>query len=410
MARGLHKAGFQVTAAAAASARPVPGHWSRAVHERFLVPAPLEDEAGFLDAVERVLSGGGYSVLVPGSDASLLAISRGRHRLKSHVRARLPPHDLVERSLDKLALVSAASRNGLDAPFTIVCRGKAEAVSAAGGIGFPVMVKPVRSVFEVDGSLRRIGAGLVRDSRALERALVAYGGSCLVQRRESGAVLSFAGVFAEGRMLGKALSRYSRTWRPDAGGASFSQTIEAPLWLEERVRSLLEDVGWEGLFELELIERGDGGYAAIDLNPRPYGSLALAIGAGANLPAIWCEYLLGRDPGRVRARPEVLYRCEDADISHALWQARHGRLAAAALTLRVRRGVVHSYFEPGDPGPLLARLLFLAARHLSPIRCLARGLWPRRSGWRCSARVARTGACRRSSHRRRPKERASAIA
>ncbi len=364
-ARGLHKAGFQVSAAAPASARPVAAHWSRSVHERFLVPAPLEDEAGFLDAVERAVSVGGYSVLVPGSDASLLAISRGRHRLKRHVRCQLPPHDLVERSLDKLALVSVASQHGLASPFTIACQGKAEAVSATGTIGFPVILKPVRSVFEVDGTRRRIGAVLVRDRCALDGAVAAYGGSCLVQRRERGAVLSFAGVFAEGRMLGKALSRYYRTWRPDAGGASFSQTMEAPPRLEERVKSLLEDLGWEGLFELELIERPDGGHAVIDLNPRPYGSLALAIGAGANLPAIWCEYVLGREPRRAQARPGVFYRCEDADISHALWQARHLRFAAAARTLRLRRGVVHSHFGSRDPGPFLARLLFLARTHRS---------------------------------------------
>jgi predicted ATP-grasp superfamily ATP-dependent carboligase len=154
-ARGLHEAGFEVTAAAAASARPVPAHWSRSVHERFLVPAPLEDEAGFLDAVERAASVGRYSALVPGSDASLLAISRGRHRLKPHICCRLPPHNLVERSLDKLALVSVASRHGLNSPLTIVCQGRAEAVSAAGRIGFPVILKPVRSVFEVNGTRQR---------------------------------------------------------------------------------------------------------------------------------------------------------------------------------------------------------------------------------------------------------------
>ena len=63
--------------------------------------------------------------------------------------------------------------------------------------------------------------------------------------------------------------------------------------LRSRVSALLTDLGWEGLFELELIEREDGGWHAIDMNPRPYGSMALAIGAGCNLPALWCRHLLG---------------------------------------------------------------------------------------------------------------------
>ncbi len=363
-ARGLHEVGFQVTAAAPASARPVAAHWSRSVDERLLVADPLKDEAGFLDALERTVTGGRYSVIVPCSDASLLAISRGRSRLERHVRSPLPPHDLVERSLDKRTLISVASRHGLSSPLSIACRGTAEALSAAGRIGLPVLAKPVHSVFEVDGASRRVGATLVRNHRELEEAVVEYGGSCIVQRRETGTVLSFAGVFAEGRMLGEAVSVYNRTWRPDAGNVSFSHTIETPPLLGEHVGSLLEEIGWEGLFELELIERSDREWSAIDLNPRPYGSLALAIGAGANLPAIWCEHVLGREPERARARPRVFYRWEDADFAHALWQARRLRFGAAARTLRFQPRVVHSHFRSRDPGPFAARVLSLARTHM----------------------------------------------
>jgi FAD-dependent urate hydroxylase len=119
-------------------------------------------------------------------------------------------------------------------------------------------------------------------------------------------------------------------------------------------------MGWEGLFELELIERGIRDWAAIDCNPRAYGSLALAIAAGANLPAVWCSHLLGRQPAPVSAQPGRFYRWEDADLRHALWQLRHGRVGAAAHVARMRRHVVHPYLQARDPGPFLARAVFLA--------------------------------------------------
>ena len=34
----------------------------------------------------------------------------------------------------------------------------------------------------------------------------------------------------------------------------------------------------------------------IDVNPRIYGAIGLAIAAGQNLPAIWTDLLLGRTP------------------------------------------------------------------------------------------------------------------
>ena len=52
-------------------------------------------------------------------------------------------------------------------------------------------------------------------------------------------------------------------------------------------------IGWSGIFELQFIRRPEGDYV-IDLNTRFYGSLALAVGSGLNLPAIWVDLLLGR--------------------------------------------------------------------------------------------------------------------
>jgi hypothetical protein len=59
------------------------------------------------------------------------------------------------------------------------------------------------------------------------------------------------------------------------------------------------------------------------------------------------------------------YRWEDADARHLVWQLRRGRLRAAAAVIRPRRRVVHAYFWRRDPGPLFARLLFMARQALT---------------------------------------------
>jgi hypothetical protein len=122
-----------------------------------------------------------------------------------------------------------------------------------------------------------------------------YGAAWLVQQLASGRTLSFGGVSAGGRLIAVAVSEYRRTWPPRAGNVSFSITIEPPPGLEHAVEVLLRELGWEGMFELELIEDDQGTMTPIDLNPRPYGSMALAIAAGANLPAVWCDWVLGRE-------------------------------------------------------------------------------------------------------------------
>ena len=355
--RGLAADGFRV--AAVAGTRPAPAHWSRHVQERITLPHPLEDSEAFVEGIRRVASPGSYAVLIPGSDASLDVLSRARERIEPHVSMGLPPHSVVTASLSKLAVAEAARGAELAAPETAVCETAEEAVAAAERMGFPVLLKPISSLIDVAGVPMRVGSVRVGNPEALAALAPSYGSPCLIERTEQGSIVSFAGVLAEGQLLGTAVSRYVRTWYPNAGNVCASESIEVDPTLTQRVIRLLEALEWHGIFELELIQRPDGSYAALDLNPRLYGSVALAVAAGANLPALWSRWLLGERPAPAIARPGVRYRWEDADLRHALSLARDGRAGKAAAILMPRRGTTHPYFVRSDPGPLLARTIEL---------------------------------------------------
>lgn len=370
--RGLHRAGYRVTGISCS--RHAAGHWSRACAERLTVAHPLEDEDRFIDGLVRTAARGAYDLLIPGTDASLATVSRRRGELEPHVRLALPPHEVVTRTLDKQHLAAAARAAGLEPPETTVCWTTDDAVAAVRRFGFPVLVKPQQSVFEVDGVARRWGSALVRDERQLVEIAPGYGRPFLVQRRDTSSVLSFAGVRVDGRLLGVAVSQYQRTWLPEAGNVAYSRTIAPPFDLEARVDRLLAELDWQGMFELELLGIGPGRFAAIDLNPRPYGSMALALRSGVNIPALWCDWVLRGTARPVRARPGVYYRWEDADLRHLLWQARRGELRLAARVLRPRRAVAHAYFELRDPGPLAARAVEMAGKGTERAREVARAV------------------------------------
>ncbi len=363
--RGLAADGFDVTVAASAPTWRAPAPLSRSASARLVIPGPLTAPEAFVDALERAVSGGSFSVLIPGTDASLLRVSSGRDRLEPHAGLGLPPHERVKRALDKSDLAATAARHGLDPPLTLACADSAAALAVARELGFPVLVKPQTSISDSVTPPRRFSTVWAQDADDLARALARFGGSGLVQRRDEGGVVSFAGVFAGGRLLGEAFSRYHRTWRPHAGNACYSETAAAPAALRQQVVGLLEDLAWEGMFELELIESTSGDWHAIDMNPRPYGSLALAIGAGANLPALWCRHVLGDQPRPAAAAPGVFYRWTDADLRHGLWKLRAGNPAAAAGVLRPRRRVVHAFGRRSDPGPAVARMLELGGAALA---------------------------------------------
>jgi predicted ATP-grasp superfamily ATP-dependent carboligase len=186
----------------------------------------------------------------------------------------------------------------------------------------------------------------------------------LLQRCEPGVVLSCAGATTGDRFLGLAVSRYERTWPAAAGNVSASMTVPPPRGLAEAAERLVQALGWRGLFEIELIQHADGSMTAIDFNPRIYGSLALSEAAGAPLAALWCDWLTrARSPAAaVVARPGVRYRWEEAEARNVAEALSARRLWRVWATLRPRRKVARALFRRDDPGPLLARAAFLAAR------------------------------------------------
>jgi hypothetical protein len=128
--------------------------------------------------------------------------------------------------------------------------------------------------------------------------------------------------------------------------------------LEQRLPVLLD--GYNGIFQVQLL-----GPHVIDINPRVYGSMALATQAGANLPDILCRLLRREafgEPRPVRAAPGVLYRWLEGELKHAGDGMRAGDLTwhDAMSILRPERGVAYGDVAVTDPVPSAGRLLHVA--------------------------------------------------
>lgn len=217
-----------------------------------------------------------------------------------------------------------------------------------------MILKPVRSFLRDGDRLRQRTAEVVESEEELVGRAAAFGRPLIVQRYEpEPRIVSCAGVVTADGVVALAVALYVRTWPVAAGPSSYSQTIEPPPGLVPRLESLLGTLGWRGLFQLQFLEL-DGRLATLDFNARIFGSLALAVAAGANLPAIWAESVLGRRVAQVTARAGVRYRWEEGDAHYLVWQLRRRRLRAAAGVLVPRRRSTRAYFRASDPAPLAA--------------------------------------------------------
>jgi predicted ATP-grasp superfamily ATP-dependent carboligase len=128
------------------------------------------------------------------------------------------------------------------------------------------------------------------------------------------------------------------------------------------VGALLVELGWFGLVQLQFIEPPDGAPQLIDFNGRFYGSMALALAAGVNLPALWASVATGgRVPPRTDGRPGVRYQHLEGDLQAARAERRGGLTRAMAGCLIYAVRARHSILSLRDPLPgLRAGLQFTA--------------------------------------------------
>lgn len=293
------------------------------------VDTPPSSSPEYAAAVREVAKRAGALTVLAASDVALLALDA-------------PVGHLV----DKAALAVAAAAAGLETPRSVACdNGDGVLAALEGGtVSLPVVVKPV-----ISNEPARFVA-----SAADASSLAGKAGPFLVQPFIPGGMSALAGVHAEGRMLAAVQQRYVRTWPVACGTSSAAVTVPVD---EARLRSMSRVLGrYEGIFQAQF-----AGDALIDVNPRVYGSLPLAVASGVNLPAIWCRWLEGGPaPSPSRGRAGVRYRWLEGDIRHVASGLRSGHLgvrdALAALT--PHPGTAHSVEAVTDPAPFIARLRF----------------------------------------------------
>lgn len=326
---------------------------SRHCVRRHTVPAAHIDVAAFLDGVRDAVRTGGYGLVFGAGEAEVLALSEHRGAIPATVPHAAHRH--VTRALDKDALDGLAAAVGLAVPRRLD-------VDTLPPDPVPYVVKAaVHARTGVAGAPPRIDTLRVVGPDAARRRcddIRAVGGTPQVQEYVHGRLVAYTAVTSAdgGRVVGDSMQEASRLWPAGAGASCRARTVAVDDDWAGRCAALLRRLRWFGLAELQFLVPADGRPRLIDLNGRFYGSMALAVAAGANLPHAWAALAAGREVAPVRARPGVRYQWLHGDVRRAVaepWPQRGRELLTA---LAGAAGAVHSVGSTRDPRPGLALL------------------------------------------------------
>jgi predicted ATP-grasp superfamily ATP-dependent carboligase len=354
--RALDRAGFETWVAVQSPTSL--GARSRAAAGLVEVSDPRTAPDAFVSALADAAKRLDAAAVLPGTEAALLALAGRENAFPAATAIGVPPEAVVRRATDKAKLAPLTLRAGLDPPPTHVV--SLEGPVATNKLSFPAIVKPLRSELLTHGRLERFDAKRVETPAELERALRVLPDEVgLVQACIEGPLISVNGVAFDGKVHGANQHVVHRVWPDHCGQAVYAETIPMVPERERAVAAFIKELGWSGIFNLQLIE-GDGRNYVIDFNPRFYASMALAAAAGQNLPAIWTSLLLGLPFEAHGYRAGVRFRDEKGDPRAIFRELRRGKLGAARGLLP-RRRTVHSLFSIRDPRPGLSIFADLVA-------------------------------------------------
>jgi predicted ATP-grasp superfamily ATP-dependent carboligase len=254
----------------------------------------------------------------------------------------------------KRALPALAAAHGLGAPATLFDGPAAELPRAE--LPLPVVVKPAEPMGEPP-------TARVLRSRSELLALAAAlppGEPVLAQELVRGQLLSLALVLdRDGRVVARFQEEASRTWPREAGSFVATVSVEPDERLVATAGAMLAGAGYWGLAQLDLVRTG-GATVLLDVNPRFYLCMPLALACGVNLPAAWHAVVEGRPAGSPSAYPTgVGYRWLEGD----LYAARHGQ--PRWLLRPGSRAAAHAIWAADDP---VGSALLALGSALRPIR------------------------------------------
>ena len=327
--RSLGRGGYPVHVGS--SVRGALAAGSRFCTSEVLLPDPGRESSAFVAAVARLVKERQARVVLPVTDTSILAVLEHRGLFAG---ARVPMADL-ERFLlasDKEATLQIAARLGIAVPPQWMLGEPGCPVPDIPHEQFPVVLKPSRSV-AIEGG-RRIKQGVSYAASPGDLAsqldrLSAAAFPLLVQARIVGPGIGIFLLRWEGTVRAVFAHRRIREFPPSGGVSVLATSIEAPASLVRKAEALLAALEWSGVAMVEFKQEArTGRHYLMEVNPRFWGSLQLAIDAGVDFPRYLVQLALGEPIVPVTQwQVGVTSRWGWGEIDHLLARLRHSRRA-----------------------------------------------------------------------------------
>ncbi|MBE3128285.1 MAG: ATP-grasp domain-containing protein [Actinobacteria bacterium] len=281
-------------------------------------------------SVEEALVANDFDMVIPVGGKDILPTLK-----YAKEKAILPSEESLRKCFDKYSTIQLAKDCGIPVPFSIHIKSLEEIGKVDEIVKFPCVIKPsceieAKFVFYANNQ-EELNSHLEKSFRILGENSK-YG--VIVQEYISGIGAGFFALYDKGTPVRIFMHQRLREW-PISGGASTAAKAFYSDKLKKYGLTLLNTLNWNGVAMIEFKYNYDEEeFYLMEINPKFWGSLELALRAGVNFPADMVKIYKG----------ESLKYSEDYNINqHFYWPLDNDILNL----LKTRRlYLIKEYFKP----------------------------------------------------------------
>lgn len=325
--RSLGRAGHQVfttstRARALASA-------SRHASQEFVLPDPARDPIAWANALESLAEKLDADWILPITELSLCALYAAG--VPSRRPCLCPSRQAYESATDKHAILDVARRAGIRVPRSELVTAPDSLTTLPDGFAYPVVLKARRSRFWAIGRWASGSVTVVNGPAELQRAAQdpGFSGGLLIQEFIPGRGEGIFLLTRGGECLASFAHRRLREKPPSGGISVLRESVAPDPELLKASLALISTIGLDGVSMVEF--RGVAGQppALMEINPRLWGSLQLAIDSGVDFPDLLWRMHSGRPLAPPVIELGVRSRWLLGDLDHLLIALRRREMREA---------------------------------------------------------------------------------
>jgi predicted ATP-grasp superfamily ATP-dependent carboligase/protein-tyrosine phosphatase len=258
-----------------------------------------------------------YDLIIGIGATSINFLSDNQNIISHFSKVLLPPAESLQVCLHKNETVDFALRQGIEVPQTYMVESYQDFLHVESKISFPIIIKSAVETLKAYPTIYLDRAEELNNEYIRN---IFQNNSCnLIQERIYGKGEAFFAIYNKGTLIDFMMHERIRENPMTGGPSTLARTINK-VDLAHAGKTLLDKLNWHGFAMVEFKRDKNGKLFLMEINPKFWGSLDLAISAGVNFPLLAAEIALKdlRTPLKYHAIETTFQWPFDGDIKIAL--------------------------------------------------------------------------------------------